>query len=200
MLDGMCLNDNFGFNLNGYLIESILFLYDVIEQVVVELVFFDVEYGGFIVCNINVVIKFGINEVYGFVFYDFIFDLFKGDLIEGNDIDNGNYIEKCYGFIVGLLLISDKLFLFGVYEKKEGVCLYDYVGLVCVSEVEFFEILCIFNEVYGYDLGGFKGFLLVEDEKLLLKVDWNINEDYCVVFIYNWNDGYIIFELDIGFL
>lgn len=82
---------------------------------------FDVEYGGFIVCNINVVIKLGINEVYGGVFYDFMFDFYCGDEVDSVECDNGNYIEKCYGFNVGFLLIKDSFFLFVVYEKFEGV-------------------------------------------------------------------------------
>ncbi|MFD1591964.1 TonB-dependent receptor, partial [Alteromonas oceani] len=101
-LDGMRLNDNFGLNSNGYPTESIPFSYDAIEQVAVELAPFDVEYGGFTACNINAVTKSGTNEVHGSAFYDFTSDSFKGDSIEGNDIDNGNYTEKRYGFTVGL--------------------------------------------------------------------------------------------------
>ena len=197
-LDGMRLNDNFGLNSNGYPTESIPFSYDAIEQVAVELAPFDVEYGGFTACNINAVTKSGTNEVHGSAFYDFTSDSFKGDSIEGNDIDNGNYTEKRYGFTVGLPLISDKLFLFGAYEKKEGVRLHEYAGLSRVSEEELAEITRIANEVYDYDPGGFKGSSPIEDEKLLLKVDWNINEDHRAAFTYNWNDGYTISESDTG--
>lgn len=197
-LDGMRLNDNFGLNSNGYPTESIPFSYDAIEQVAVELAPFDVEYGGFTACNINAVTKSGTNEVHGSAFYDFTSDSFKGDSIEGNDIDNGNYTEKRYGFTVGLPLISDKLFLFGAYEKKEGVRLHEYAGLSRVTEAELAEISRISNEVYGYDPGGFKGSSPIEDEKLLLKVDWNINEDHRAAFTYNWNDGFTISESDTG--
>ena len=197
-LDGMRLNDNFGLNSNGYPTESIPFSYDAIEQVAVELAPFDVEYGGFTACNINAVTKSGTNEVHGSAFYDFTSDSFKGDSIEGNDIDNGNYTEKRYGFTVGLPLISDKLFLFGAYEKKEGVRLHEYAGLSRVSEEELAEITRIATEVYDYDPGGFKGSSPIEDEKLLLKVDWNINEDHRAAFTYNWNDGYTISESDTG--
>ena len=197
-LDGMRLNDNFGLNSNGYPTESIPFSYDAIEQVAVELAPFDVEYGGFTACNINAVTKSGSNEVHGSAFYDFTSDSLKGDSIEGNDIDNGNYTEKRYGFTVGLPLISDKLFLFGAYEKKEGVRLHEYAGLSRVTEADLAEIVRISKEVYGYDPGGFKGSSPIEDEKLLLKVDWNINEDHRAAFTYNWNDGYTISESDTG--
>ena len=42
----------------------------------------------------------------------------KGDKIEGEDYDNGDYTEKRYGFNVGLPLIKDNLFLFTSYEKS----------------------------------------------------------------------------------
>ena len=197
-LDGMRLNDNFGLNSNGYPTESIPFSYDAIEQVAVELAPFDVEYGGFTACNINAVTKSGTNEVHGSAFYDFTSDSFKGDSIEGNDIDNGNYTEKRYGFTVGLPLISDKLFLFGAYEKKEGVRLHEYAGLSRASAEEIAEITEISQTIYGYDPGGFKGSSPVEDEKLLIKLDWNINEDHRAAFTYNWNDGFNISESDTG--
>ncbi|TPV56495.1 TonB-dependent receptor [Aestuariibacter sp. GS-14] len=197
-LDGMRLNDNFGLNSNGYPTESIPFSYDAIEQVAVELAPFDVEYGGFTACNINAVTKAGTNEIHGTAFYDFTSDSLKGDSIDGDDIDNGNYTEKRYGFTVGMPLIKDNLFLFGAYEKKEGVRLHEYAGLARATEAELAEISRISQEVYGYNPGGFKGSSPVTDEKLLLKLDWNINEDHRATLVYNWNDGFTISESDTG--
>lgn len=197
-LDGMRLNDNFGLNSNGYPTESIPFSYDAIEQVAVELAPFDVEYGGFTACNINAVTKAGTNEIHGSAFYDFTSDSLKGDSIDGVDIDNGNYTEKRYGFTVGMPLIKDNLFLFGAYEKKEGVRLHEYAGLARATEEELSEISRISQEVYGYNPGGFKGSSPVTDEKLLLKLDWNINEDHRATLVYNWNDGFTISESDTG--
>ncbi len=197
-LDGMRLNDNFGLNSNGYPTESIPFSYDAIEQVAVELAPFDVEYGGFTACNINAVTKAGTNEIHGSAFYDFTSDSLKGDSIDGVDIDNGNYTEKRYGFTVGMPLIKDNLFLFGAYEKKEGVRLHEYAGLSRITAEELSEISRISQEVYGYNPGGFKGSSPVTDEKLLLKLDWNINEDHRATLVYNWNDGFTISESDTG--
>ncbi|WP_338367279.1 carboxypeptidase regulatory-like domain-containing protein, partial [uncultured Pseudoalteromonas sp.] len=120
-LDGVRMNDNFGLSSNGYPTINAPFSFDSIEQVSAELAPFDVQYGGFTACNINAVTKSGGNEVHGSLFYDFTSDSFKGDKIEGEDYDNGNYTEKRYGFNVGLPLIEDKLFLFTSYEKLEGV-------------------------------------------------------------------------------
>lgn len=38
--------------------------------------------------------------------------------------------------------------------------------------------------------------MLNEDEKLFVKLDWNINDSYCFVLIYNYNDGNNFVEFD----
>lgn len=97
-LDGVRLNDSFGLNSNGYPTERMPFPYDAIEQVAVELAPFDVQYGGFTACNINAVTKSGTNELHGNLFYDFTSDSFRGDSIEGEDVDTGNYTEALWRY------------------------------------------------------------------------------------------------------
>ncbi|MGP4942351.1 carboxypeptidase regulatory-like domain-containing protein, partial [Pseudoalteromonas nigrifaciens] len=116
-LDGVRMNDNFGLSSNGYPTIRAPFSFDSIEQVAVELAPFNVQYGGFTSCNINAVTKSGGNDIHGGVFYDYTNDSMKGDKIEGEKVDNGDYSEKRYGFNVGLPLIEDTLFLFTSYEK-----------------------------------------------------------------------------------
>ncbi len=36
----------------------------------------------------------------------------------------------------------------------------------------------------------------VEDEKLLIKLDWNINEDHRASLVYNYNDGFKLSQSD----
>ena len=199
-LDGVRLNDNFGLNSNGYPTERMPFSFDAIDQVAVELAPFDVQYGGFTACNINAVTKSGTNEIHGGVFYDFTSDSFRGEEIEGNKQDNGNYTEKRYGFNIGLPLIKDELFVFAAYEKVEGVQLFGYAasdnGRVTADEIA--EITQIAADVYNYDVGGFPASAPIEDEKLLVKLDWNINEQHRASFVYNFNDGFSISQSDTG--
>jgi outer membrane receptor for ferrienterochelin and colicin len=198
-LDGIRLNDNFGLNSNGYPTERMPFSFDAIEQVAVELAPFDVQYGGFTACNINAVTKSGTNEVHGSAFYDFTSDSFKGDSVEGEKQDNGNYTEKRYGVNVGFPLIEDTLFFFGSYEKVEGVQLFSYDALgarVTPGEIE--QVTEIAQRVYGYDVGGLPGSAPVEDEKILVKLDWNINDQHRASLRYNWNDGFSLSQSDGG--
>ncbi|WP_288635528.1 TonB-dependent receptor [Pseudoalteromonas sp. UBA6610] len=199
-LDGVRMNDNFGLSSNGYPTIRAPFSFDSIEQVSAELAPFDVQYGGFTSCNINAVTKSGGNEVHGGIFYDFTSDSFKGDEIEGEDVDNGNYTEKRYGFNVGLPLIEDKLFLFTSYEKLEGVQQFNYDGLSSgsVTADDIARITSVAQSVYGYDVGGTPSSMPVEDEKILVKLDWNINEDHRANLIYNYNDGNTVSQSDTG--
>jgi hypothetical protein len=199
-LDGVRMNDNFGLSSNGYPTIRAPFSFDSIEQVSAELAPFDVQYGGFTSCNINAVTKSGGNEVHGGIFYDFTSDSFKGDEIEGEDVDNGNYTEKRYGFNVGLPLIEDKLFLFTSYEKLEGVQQFNYDGLSSgsVTADDIARITSVAQSIYGYDVGGMPSSMPVEDEKILVKLDWNINEDHRANLIYNYNDGNTVSQSDTG--
>lgn len=198
-LDGIRMNDNFGLNSNGFPTERMPFSYDAIQQVAVELAPFDVEYGGFTACNINAVTKSGTNEIHGGVFFDYTSDSFRGDETASQERDNGDYTEKRYGFNVGLPLIKDSLFLFAAYEKLEGVQLYDYNALGNrVQQDDISQVSEIAQRVYGYDVGGTPGSAPVEDEKLLVKLDWNINADHRASLVYNWNDGFSVSQSDGG--
>ncbi|WP_209327752.1 TonB-dependent receptor [Pseudoalteromonas sp. PA2MD11] len=199
-LDGVRMNDNFGLSSNGYPTIRTPFSFDSIEQVAVELAPFDVQYGGFTSCNINAVSKSGGNEVHGGVFFDYTNDSMKGDKIEGKDADPGDYTEKRYGFNVGLPLIKDNLFLFTSYEKLEGVEQYNYGALDTgsVSTSDLARIQQISQDVYGYNAGTTPSSQPVEDEKILIKLDWNINDEHRANLIYNYNDGNSFKQSDTG--
>lgn len=196
-VDGVRMNDSFGLNQNGYPTVRMPFSFDAIDQVAVELAPFDVQYGGFTACNINAVTKSGTNEVHGGVFYDFTSDSLTGDKIEGNDVDTGNFTEKRYGVNVGLPLIKDKLFFFGAYEKLEGAQIFNYGPYGNqVSDDDLERIREIASTVYNYDIGDMPGSMPVEDEKVLVKLDWNINNDHRASLVYNYNDGFRIDQSD----
>ncbi|SFD61062.1 TonB-dependent receptor [Pseudoalteromonas denitrificans] len=197
-LDGVRMNDNFGLNNNGYPTERMPFSFDAIDQVAVELAPFDVQYGGFTSCNINAVSKSGTNELKGGLFVDYTSDALAGDKIEGVPKDTGNYDEKRYGFNFGMPLIKDKLFLFASYEKLEGSQVFEYnaFGADKVTQATVDRIIDITKTKYDYDPGSLVSSLPVDDEKLLVKLDWNINDDHRASFVYNYNDGFTLSQSD----
>ena len=195
-VDGVKLNDSFGLGSSGYPTVRMPFSYDAIEQVSVEIAPFDVVYTGFTGCNINAVTKSGTNTVKGGVFFDYGSDSFQGDTLEGDKLNAPKDNNKRYGFNVGAPLIKDTLFAFASYEKYEGNSIFDRgtVGSGTINEVELRqqdldEILRISNELYQYDPGPVPTSLSEEDEKLLIKLDWNINDDHRLSYTYNFNDG-----------
>jgi len=199
-VDGVRMNDSFGLNENGYPTTRIPFSYDSIDQVSVELAPFDVKYGGFTSCNINAVTKSGTNEVHGSVFLDYSNDSMKGDSIEGEHQDNGDYDDKRYGFNVGLPLVEDTLFLFASYEKLDGAQLFEYSPMggsnPQVTQGDIDRINQISMDKYGYNAGGTPASMPVDDEKILIKLDWNINEDHRASLVYNYNDGFKLDQSD----
>ena len=203
-VDGVRTNDNFGLGSNGYPTIRIPFSYDSIDQVAVELAPFDVQYGGFTACNINAVTKSGTNELEGGVFFDYTNDSLRGDKLEGTKLPPQNFNERRYGFNVSGALIEDKLFFFTSYEKLEGATLFDRgpadsnaaVQVLGVSQAQLDRIESIAREKYDYDPGAFVTSIPVEDEKIMAKLDWQINDDHRAALVYNYNDGDIIRESD----
>ncbi|MHC6648460.1 TonB-dependent receptor [Alteromonas sp. HB246098] len=202
-VDGVRMNDLFGLNTNGYPTERMPFSFDAIAGVSVEIAPFDVIYGGFSACNISAVSKTGTNEVHGSAFYDFGSDSLRGDSLEGDDITLGGYTEKRYGFTVGAPLIKDKLFIFAAYEKLEGANTFDRgaigsgaINEVNITQAEVERIQQISQDVYNFDAGSVPSSLANEDEKLLVKLDWNINDQHRLAFTYNYNDGNNFAESD----
>lgn len=197
-VDGMRMNDNFGLNSSGYPTERMPFSFDSIAQVAVELAPFDVQYGGFTSCNINAVTKSGTNEITGGFFYDYTNDSMSGDSIEGDKQDLGDYSEKRYGFNVGLPLLEDKLFLFTSYEKLEGAQIFNYTPFANgrIDQATIDQVTQIAIDKYNYDPGTMVPSMPVEDEKILVKLDWNINEDHRASFVYNYNDGFSLAQSD----
>ncbi len=202
-LDGVRLNDGFGLNSNGYPTERQPFPFDAIEQVAVELAPFDVEYGGFTACNINAVTKSGTNEFHGSAFIDYTSNDLQGDSLEGSDVLAPEFDEVRYGLQVAGPIVQDKLFFSVAYEKLEGANTFDRgpigsgaINEVNITQAELDEIARIARDLYGYDVGEIPTSFDNEDEKLLVKLDWNINNQHRAAFTYNYNDGFNITESD----
>ena len=203
-VDGVKMNDNFGLNSNGFPGQRMPFPYDAIQNVSVELAPFDVQYGGFTACNINAVTKSGTNEFHGSGFYDYTSDSFLGDELEGGSVPSADFDEERFGFSVGGPIIQDKLFFFASYARAETADTFDRCAgdatcgrpVLGVSQAQLDRINTISNNLYNYDHGAPVSNSPAEDEKYLLKLDWNITDDHRASITYNYNDSFNLTRAD----
>jgi outer membrane receptor for ferrienterochelin and colicin len=196
-VDGVQQNDNFGLNGNGYPTERLPFPFDAIDQVDVQLAPYDVTYGGFTGCNVNAVLRSGTNDVFGSVFVDYANEDMKGDSIEGEEFEVAPFDEMRYGFTIGAPIIKDKLFIFAAYEKHEPTQLFDSgpEGAGFASPIDGLtlanldEVRQIAQDVYGYEVGQVLTSADEAEEKVLIKLDWEINDDHRAALTYQNTDG-----------
>lgn len=199
-VDGVKQNDDFGLNKNGYPGRRTPISLDAIEQLAVNIAPFEVTYGDFQGGNVNIVTKSGTNEFHGSAFYYRSDDNMTGDKSEGEDLNIGDFSEDIYGFTLGGPLIEDELFFFASYEKFDATKPYQFTldnenGVVDpnektgVTQGDFDRISQIAQDVWNYDIGGYNNASDEEDEKLLLKLDWFINDDHRSSLTYQDNEG-----------
>ena len=201
-LDGVSQSDRFGLNNNGYSTATGMpFPYEAIEQVAVELAPFDVGYGSFSACNINAVTKSGTNEWHGSAFYEYTTETLRGntlDRLPDVDFRGEGYKQEKKGFSIGGPILEDRLFVFAAYEESSSPRFlaqgYDGSGNGIekdfLSQADYDRIVSIAQDIYGYDPGGMPGNGASEDEKYMVRLDWNINDSHNASVIYNYYDGY----------
>ncbi len=200
-LDGVSQNDRFGLNSNGYSTAvGMPFPFDAIEQISVELAPFDVTYGGFSACNINSVTKSGGNEWEGKGWFEWTNDNLRGDELGGTneDFSTPKFNDHKRGFSFSGPILENKLFVSAAYEEgdRPRFLAIGYNGSgngierPWLSQADFERIQNIANTVYGYDPGGQPGDGIQEEEKYLVRLDWNINENHNLGVIYNYYDGF----------
>lgn len=199
-VDGVKQNDDFGLNKNGYPGRRSPISLDAIEQISVNVAPFDVTYGDFQGGNINVVTKSGTNELDGSVYYFRSDDSLIGDTSEGQDLNVSDFEEDTYGLTLGGPIVEDNLFFFVSYEKFKSTSPYQFSlddsdGVaepnerLGVTQADFDRISQIAEDVWGYDIGGYNTPKKQDDEKLLVKLDWYINEFHRASLTYQDNEG-----------
>ncbi|MEM1173885.1 MAG: TonB-dependent receptor [Pseudomonadota bacterium] len=196
-IDGIPQNDNFGLSRNASATQRSPISIDAIEAINVNIAPFDVTYGSFIGGNINIVTKSGSNEFSGSAFYLTTDDSLTGDRSDDADIDLGNFEEDVFGFTLGGPIIKDKLFFFANYEKFETTVptnAQPIEAIAGVTQADVDRVRSILQNEYGFDPGLYAGSDVDEDEKILLKIDWNINDDHRALFAYQVADGDVAFD------
>ena len=196
-IDGVAQNDNFGLSKNASATQRSPISIDAIGAISVNLAPYDVTYGNFVGGNINIVTKSGSNEFHGGVFAVTTDDGLTGDESDNVDLGIGDFSEDVIGFTFGGPLKQDKAFFFLNYELFETTTpsnsqTIDNIAGVTQADVD--EARSIFQNVYGFDPGAFAASDDDEDEKILAKLSWNLNDSHRLEASYQVADGDVLFD------
>ncbi|RUO32668.1 TonB-dependent receptor [Aliidiomarina sanyensis] len=208
-VDGIGQNDDFGLNAGGYPTNRTPISIDAIEQVSIQSAPFNARYSGFAGARINAVTRSGTNEFSGSVFYEYASDDLAGrpkrSSILGGNRPNLEYKEETYGFSLGGPILRDRLFFFVNYENYSEPTSIDQgpAGSSAIEQKQIDPALVeriqnIARNVYGVEPGDWNVRPDQKDEKILVKLDWNINNDHRASFTYQRADDEAAFNTRTG--
>jgi len=201
-IDGAVNNDVFGLSAqgtNGGQTGATPISIDAIEQFQINLSPYDVSQGGFTGGAINAITRSGTNQYEGSFYYFRRGEQLAGETPRLIDLAQGESREKLpefsndrVGFRLGGPIIKDKLFFFvngeilrsdnpqpfgGVYTGGSGIDGLEEIRNTLINEV-------------NYDPGTFgnKNSSL-DSDKLLAKIDWNINQNHKLSARYSYTES-----------
>jgi Carboxypeptidase regulatory-like domain/TonB dependent receptor len=201
-LDGSYFNNPFGLDdpAPGGQTNAEPVPYDAVEQVQVSLAPFDVREGGFTGANINTVTKSGTNQLRGSLYTFGRNEALLGNTVRGEDVvanPDLKFIQS--GFSLSGPLMRDKLFFFVNAELERtddpGTNFAARTGSAGfgVSRVEASVMDAIRQRMiaeYDYDPGVYEGYINeTNNNKVIAKLDWNINQNNNLSFRYNFLDA-----------
>jgi carboxypeptidase family protein/TonB-dependent receptor-like protein len=202
-LDGSYFNNPFGLDdpAPGGQTNAEPVPYDAVEQVQVSVAPFDVREGGFTGANINTVTKSGTNDFRGSLYGFGRNEALQGNRVGGSEVTANpdlQFIQS--GFSLSGPLMRDKLFFFVNAELERtddpGTNFIASSGGSSgfgISRVRAEIMDSIRNRMmqeYGYDPGPYQGYIdETNNDKVLAKLDWNINDNNNLSFRYNFLDA-----------
>jgi hypothetical protein len=182
-VDGARINDQFGLAGSGLQSFNNPFSLDALEQFTVSLSPYDVRQSGFTGAAVNAVTKSGTNEFHGSAYYIYTNAGLQQRNISGTTVGQRAQLEEeTYGFTLGGPILKDRLFFFVNYEKFERT----QAPITATFRPSDDFIAQVRNRIQtlapGVDIGQLAGAASTfeDDEKKLVKLDWNVNRDHRV--------------------
>ncbi len=160
-VDGIPQSDIYGLNDTGFSSRSSTPLpYEAIRETQVQFSPFDVDYGQFTGCAINVITKSGTNKITASAFYEYSDSDLRGDNVDGRPVA-AVQPEKRWGAALGGPIIKDRLFIYAAYEHHEAGQSQDdgptgagYANPQNgITLAQFNEIRGVLKSVYGVETG-----------------------------------------------
>jgi len=200
LVDGATLNDVFGLGEatpgSQAGVESPISI-DAIQEFNVDIAPFEVTNNNFTGGQINAITRSGDNTFTGSAYYQLRNESFVGNytLPDGSTTDDvQEFDEQFLGFRLGGPIIEDKLFFFVNAEIKResaplnaGIQGSGQANIFPAPQSLFDQISNIAQNQYSYDPGAVTPLSQSQDnDKILAKLDWNINQDNKFTFRYNY--------------
>lgn len=198
-LDGSYFNNPFGLDdpAPGGQANAEPVPFDAVEQVQVSVAPFDVREGGFTGAGINTVTKSGTNTLRGSLYSFVRNEDLLGNKVRGTSVvANPDLSFNQSGFTLSGPIAENTLFFFlnGELERRDDPGSNFTAsrgttgpGISRVSAAIMDSIRNRMISVYGYDPGPYEGYVHeTNNEKWLLKLDWNINDNNNATLRYNF--------------
>lgn len=190
-VDGVGFGDDFGLNNGGLPTNRGPVPLEAIEQFSVKVAPFDITEGNFQGGAINVVLRSGGNRFRGGAFFTYTDDSLTGDSTKGVGV-NLTLESKQYGGVLSGPIIKDKLFFMVAYERTEESIPFDSgpagqgfaAPIPGLTQAQIDSVTNIARTVYNYDTLGVIRNADETDEKLAVKLDWNVTDDHRASFTY----------------
>ncbi|MGH6706089.1 MAG: carboxypeptidase regulatory-like domain-containing protein [Sphingomicrobium sp.] len=185
-VDGISQGDIYGLNDTGFSSRSSTPVpYDAVRETQVQFAPFDVEYGQFTGCAINVVTRSGSNRFHGDAFYEYSDDGLRGNSVAGRPVGPAEP-DKRWGVALGGPIIKDRLFFFGAYEHHEAASAQDegpvgggFTNEVPGITVEQFEAISdVLSSVYGIETGPLVKSRPFKNDRYFGRLDWQITDNH----------------------
>ena len=185
-VDGISQGDVFGLNNTGFSSRSSTPLpYDAVRETQVQFAPFDVDYGQFTGCAINVVTKSGTNDYKFGGFFEYSANDLRGKTVAGRAVAPIQP-EKRWGAYLGGPVIKDRLFVYGAYEHQQAGQSQDEgpngagyaTEMPGVSKAQFDAIREVINRVYKIDTGDLVFSRPFQNDRYFVRGDLHINDDH----------------------
>jgi len=205
-VDGANFNNNFGLsgtNMPGVSGEPISM--EAIEEIQVAVAPFDVRQSNFTGAGVNAITKSGTNQFRGSVYGFYRDQSFNGKKIRDTKLTLSESAKQAYGFTLGGPIIKNKLFFFLSGEKENTLtpgntllamddgrdAVNDLNVSTRVSADSLQRFSTLLKDNYGYETGAYEnwGGDNEKNNKLLLKLDWNISKNHRLTVRYNYSES-----------
>jgi hypothetical protein len=195
-VDGIAFQDPFGLNNGGLASNRGPVPIDAIGELTVEVAPADIQQGFFQGGSINTVLKSGDNDWHFQGFATYSDDSLGGTRI-GDTRVSRTFKSENFGAQVTGPIIKDKLFFAVTWERLRdstpalvGVAGEGFASSIPnLTRAQVDQVRSIVNTVYGYDTLDVASAVPEKDDKLVVKLDWNIADGHRASGTYIYNRG-----------